>query len=73
MLTLILKRYYKTVCYEDQLVFYIATVVYWNIVHIESCMYKSVLGKINITKKVFTCRKHSLSTEIRCSHAENIY
>jgi len=34
MLTLNFKRYYKTVCYEDQLVFYIVTVKYWNIVHI---------------------------------------
>ena len=47
MLTLNFKSYYKTVCYEDQLVFYIVTFVYWNIVYIESCMYKSVLGKIN--------------------------
>jgi hypothetical protein len=47
MLTLNFKSYYKTVCYEDQLVLYIVTVVYWNVVYIESCMYKSVLGKIN--------------------------
>ena len=32
--------------YEDQL-FYIVTFVYWNIVYVESCVYKSVLGKIN--------------------------
>ena len=45
MLTLNFKRY------EDQLL-YIVTFVYRNIVYIESCMYKSVLGKItNYTKK----------------------
>jgi hypothetical protein len=32
--------------------FYIVAFVYWNIVYIESCMYKSVLGKNKqITKK----------------------
>ena len=44
MLTLNFKRH------EDQL-FYIVTFVYWNIVYIESCMYKSVLGKINKLQK----------------------
>jgi hypothetical protein len=53
MLTLNFKSYYKTVCYEDQLVLYIVTVVYWNVVYIESCMYKSVLAKNKqITKKL---------------------
>jgi len=47
MLTLNFKSCYKAVCYEDQLVFYIVAFVYWNIVYIESCMYKSDLGKIN--------------------------
>ena len=31
--------------------FYIVTFVHWNIVFIESCMYKSVLGKINKLQK----------------------
>ena len=31
--------------------FYIVTVVHWNIVFIESCMYKFVLGKINKLQK----------------------
>jgi hypothetical protein len=31
--------------------FYIVTIVHWNIVFIESCMYKSVLGKINKLQK----------------------
>ena len=44
MLNLNFKRY------EDQL-FHIVTFVYWNIVYIESCMYKSVLGKINKLQK----------------------
>ena len=36
------------ISYEDKLVFfYIVTVAYWNIVYIESCMYQSILGKIN--------------------------
>jgi hypothetical protein len=34
MLTLNFKSYYKTVCYEDQLVLYIVTVVYWNVVYV---------------------------------------
>jgi hypothetical protein len=51
MLTLNFKSYYKTVCYEDQLVLCIVTVVYWNIVYIESCMYKSVLEKIKKLQK----------------------
>jgi hypothetical protein len=48
--------------------FYIVTFVHWNIVFIESCMYKSVLGKINkLQKKTqevktnwtsFWCGKH---------------
>jgi hypothetical protein len=34
-------------------IFYIVTFVYWNIVYIESCMCKSVLGIINkLQKKV---------------------
>ena len=49
MLTLNFKRY------EDQL-FDIVTFVYWNIVYIESCMYKSVLGKINKLQKSKLCR-----------------
>ena len=36
--------------------FYIVTFVHWNIMFIESCMYKSVLGKINkLQKKIQTC------------------
>ena len=31
--------------------FYIVTFVHWNIMFIESCMYKSVLGKINKLQK----------------------
>jgi hypothetical protein len=31
--------------------FYIVTCVHWNIVFIESCMYKSVLGQINKLQK----------------------
>jgi hypothetical protein len=46
MLTLNFKRY------EDQ-PFYIVTFVYWNIVYIESCMYKSVLEKINKLQKKY--------------------
>ena len=53
MLTLNFKSYCKTVCYEDQLVFYIVTFVYWNILYIESCIYKSVLGKLNKLQKKF--------------------
>jgi hypothetical protein len=45
------KIIYKTVCYEDQPTFYIVTFVYWNIVYIESCIYKSVLEKINKLQK----------------------
>ena len=38
--------------------FYIVTLMHWNIVFIESCMYKSVFGKINKLqkKKVFIWR-----------------
>jgi len=37
--------------------FYIVTFVHWNIMFIESCMYKSVLGKINkLQKKDTTCK-----------------
>jgi hypothetical protein len=35
--------------------FYIVTFVHWNIVFIESCMYKSVLGKINKLQKNMRC------------------
>ena len=52
MLTLNFKSYYETVCYEDQLVFYIVTFVYWNIVPIESCMYTSVLGAISTIQQI---------------------
>ena len=31
--------------------FYIVTFVHWNIMFMESCMYKSVLGKINKLQK----------------------
>jgi hypothetical protein len=65
MLTLNFKSYYKTVCYEDQLVLYIVTVVYWNIVYIESCMYKSVLGKINKLQKKKS-RQSNYNYKCRC-------
>ena len=51
MLTLNFKSYYKIVCYVDQFVFYIVTFVYWNIVYIESYMYRYVLKKINKLQK----------------------
>ena len=52
MLTLNFKRY------EDKL-FYIVTFVYLRIVYIESCMYKSVLGKIHKLQKK-TKKKQSI-------------
>jgi hypothetical protein len=68
MLTLNFKSYCKTVCYEDQLVFYIVTFVYWNILYIESCIYKSVLGKLNkLQKKIHEWRlfqKRVVSTKL---------
>ena len=45
--------------------FYIVTFVYWNIVYIESCMYKSVLGKINKLQKKTFRTKHGMGSILK--------
>jgi hypothetical protein len=52
--------------------FYIVAFVHWNIMFIESCMYKSVLGKINKLQKkraaIPIMVNNSLLSEVYCQN-----